>query len=53
MLSTVPGTRLLARSTASHQTTDADESGVNRVAAAIESDSTYNANQTFDYLAGQ
>jgi hypothetical protein len=53
MFSTVPGTRLLARSTTAHQTADADESAVNGVAAAIESYSADNASNTFDYLAGQ
>jgi hypothetical protein len=53
MFSTVPGTRLLASSTASQQTTDAEESAVNGVAAAIETYSTNNASHTFNYLAGQ
>lgn len=53
MFSTVPRTRLLARSTASQQTKDAEESAVNSVATAIETYSTDNASHTFNYLAGQ
>lgn len=53
MFSTVPGTVPLARSTASHQSTDADEPAVNCVTAVVESYSTDNASYSFDYLGDQ
>ena len=53
MFSTVPGTRLLARSTASEQSADADEPGVDCVAAAVESYFPDNASHSFNYLCNQ